>query len=484
MGLGHAEQDEDPARGHGGGSGGRVLFVDDSDEVRKSFRRMLVAAGYSVREASNGIEATALVGTEELDLVISDVHMPDMDGVELLKRVHETDPDLPVLLLSGDPDLQSAMRAVEYGAVEYLEKPVELEKFQASVRRALDVRRQRLEAREAVALRSGRQPQPATMDTNALEGALLAGRYRVGALLGSGGMGSVYEGTREDLGGMPVALKVLHPGISQDVDVLRRFRREAHVVGAINHPNIVRILDFQMPTDEPAFIVMERLEGASLGDAIRRARQFSVEDIAWIAVQVLAGLAAAHGANVIHRDLKPDNVFLTALPEVADVVKLLDFGVAKLTESPWDERLTQTGVVMGTPAYMAPEQARGESADARSDLYAVGCLIFEALTGRPPFVASNYNAVMFQINQSTPPSLDELRPDLDPQFCAVVKRSMEKDLDARFQTARIFAEALAPWVAHAPASGERRTESSPAVNSTIRPPVAARPTPNRRTKAH
>jgi serine/threonine protein kinase len=110
--------------------------------------------------------------------------------------------------------------------------------------------------------------------------------------------------------------------------------------------------------------------------------------------------------------------------------------------------------------------------------------MFEALTGRPPFVANNYNAVMFQINQSTPPSLDELRPDLDPQFCAVVKRSMEKDLGARFQTATIFAAALTPWVAHAPASGERRTESSPAVNSTIRPPVAARPTPNRRTKAH
>jgi len=398
--------------------------------------------------------------------------------------VHETDPDLPVLLLSGDPDLQSAMRAVEYGAVEYLEKPVELEKFQASVRRALGVRRQRLEAREAVALRSGKQAQRATLDTHALEGARLAGRYRVGSLIGSGGMGSVYEGTREDLGGMPVALKVLHPGISQDVDVLRRFRREAHVVAAINHPNIVRVLDFHMPTDEePAFIVMERLEGASLGDAIRRARQFSVDDVAWIAVQVLAGLAAAHGANVIHRDLKPDNVFLTELPRVSDVVKLLDFGVAKLTESPWDEHLTQTGVVMGTPAYMAPEQARGESADARSDLYAVGCLIFEALTGRPPFIANNYNAVMFQINQTTPPSLAELRPDLDPQFCAVIKQSMEKDLDARLQTARIFAEALAPWVAHAPASGERRTESSPAVNSTIRPPVAARPTPSRQTKA-
>ncbi len=484
MGPGQADQDEVHAEGREPrGTPARVLFVDDSDDVRKSFRRMLVAGGYHVREASNGIDATALIATEELDLVISDVHMPDMNGVELLKRVHEIDPDLPVLLLSGDPDLESAMRAVEYGAVEYLAKPVELAKFQASVQRALEVRRKRVEAREAVASRSVNKLRARTMDTNALEGTLLGGRYRVGALIGSGGMGSVYEG--EDLAGMPVALKVLHAGIGQDVDVVRRFQREARLVAAIEHPNIVRVLDFQMPSDEPAFIVMELLEGASLGEAIRKERSFSVEDIAWISVQVLAALEAAHGTNVVHRDLKPDNVFLTTRGGVSDIVKLLDFGVAKLTESPWDEQLTQTGMVMGTPAYMAPEQARGESADARSDLYAVGCLVFEALTGRPPFVANNYNAVMFQINQSTPPSLAELRPDLDPHFCAVIKKALEKELDARFQTARAFAEALTPWAAQGPSSVESGAEqSAPApLTSTIRPPVAARSTPTRLTKA-
>jgi serine/threonine-protein kinase len=498
MGHGQAEHDEAGPRSRDQGVPGRILFVDDSDEVRRSFRRMLVSAGHSVRMAANGIEATAVVSSEELDLVISDVHMPDMDGVELLKRVHETDPDLPVLLLSGDPDLESALRAVEYGAVEYLAKPVDLEKFQASVQRALEVRRKRVEARDAVARRSGRQARAESTDTNALEGTLLGGCYRIGALLGSGGMGSVYEGTSEDpragamAGGTseefaatPVAIKVLHAGISHDADVLRRFRREAHLVAALDHPNIVRVLDFQMPAEGRAFIVMERLHGASLGDAIRRQRPFSIESIAWIALQVLAGLAAAHAAGAIHRDLKPDNVFLTELPGVPDVVKLLDFGVAKLMESPWDERLTQTGVVMGTPGYMAPEQARGESADARSDLYAVGCLIFEALTGRPPFVANNYNAVMFQINQSAPPSLAELRPDLDGHFCAIVKKALEKELDARFQSASAFAEALAPWAGQGTTSSPSREESLPApATSTIRPPVAVREqSDDRRSKA-
>jgi CheY-like chemotaxis protein len=459
---------------------GRVLFVDDSADVRKSFRRALVQAGHVVKEASNGLEATELVAKEQFDLVVSDVHMPDMNGVELLRRVRETDPDLPVLLLSGDPDLESAMRAVEYGAVEYLAKPIDMAKFRASVLRGLEVRRQRVEAREAVAGHSRRRLKSLSVDTSELEGCLLGGRYRVGALLGSGGMGSVYRGMREDLATIPVAIKVLHAGIGGDVDVLRRFRREAHLVAAIEHPNIVRVLEFQMPSDEPAFIVMERLEGSSLGDALRQERRFAVEEVVWIAVQVLAGLEAAHDANVVHRDLKPDNVFLTSTTDAADIVKLLDFGVAKLTGTPWDERLTQTGMVMGTPAYMAPEQARGESADARSDLYAVGCLIFEALTGRPPFVANNYNAVMFQINQSAPTPLLELRPELDPRFAAVVSKALSKDVGSRFQNAREFSEALLPWAPPAPASGKRAAAVLDTVGAVLRPPAAARPRANRR----
>jgi eukaryotic-like serine/threonine-protein kinase len=178
--------------------------------------------------------------------------------------------------------------------------------------------------------------------------------------------------------------------------------------------------------------------------------------------------------------LKPDNVFLTSTTDAADIVKLLDFGVAKLTGTPWDERLTQTGMVMGTPAYMAPEQARGESADARSDLYAVGCLIFEALTGRPPFVANNYNAVMFQINQSAPTPLLELRPELDPRFAAVVSKALSKDVGSRFQNAREFSEALLPWAPPAPASGKRAAAVLDTVGAVLRPPAAARPRANRR----
>ncbi len=140
-------------------------------------------------------------------------------------------------------------------------------------------------------------------------------------------MGAVYEATREDLARMPVAIKVLHASLATDADALRRFRREAHTVAAIDHPNIVRILDFQTPASEPAFLVMERLHGGTLGDAIETKRRFSVDDVARITLQVLAALSAAHAANVIHRDLKPDNVYLTLMPGMPDVVKLLDFGV-------------------------------------------------------------------------------------------------------------------------------------------------------------
>jgi CheY-like chemotaxis protein len=439
------------------GSVGRILVVDDMDDVRRGLRRMLSLAGHVVEEAADGGRAVELLGREHFDLVVTDVHMPDMGGVELLRRIHQLDPDLPVLLLSGAPDIDSAMRAVEYGALEYLEKPVSLQKLRTSAARAVELRRQRLAARAASHV-SGERPRvsgerPRTPDvTEGLEGKLLGGRYRVGSLLGAGGMGAVYEGAREDLAHMPVAIKVLHAWVGADGDCLSRFRREAHLLATIDHPNIVRVIDFQAPQDEPAFIVMERLHGHSLADAIRRERRFSVEEAAWIGVQVLAALAAAHGARVVHRDLKPDNVFLTSMAGMTDVVKLLDFGVAKLTNAPTDEKLTQTGTVMGTPSYMAPEQARGEAADARSDLYAFGCLLFETLTGQPPFAGSNYNALMFQISQGEPLVLRELRPDLDQTFAAVVAKAMARDMGARFQSADELAEALSHWVGRGPSS--------------------------------
>jgi CheY-like chemotaxis protein len=428
-------------------SPGRILVVDDDPAVRRMLARLLRRNDHTTTEAGSAREAVEIARQEAFDVVVSDVQMPDIDGLGLLHALHELDPDVPVLLLSGAPDLDTALKAIEYSAFEYLSKPVDLDKLLSSVTRAIDVVRRRREDHHALEqFRSGeRLRAPRAMSTTDVQtGALLGGRYRVGKLLGEGGMGAVYEAVREDLGQMRVALKVLHGNICRDAQHLARFRREAETVAAINHPNIVRILDFQATNSEPAFLVMELLDGVSLGQAIEIDGPFSQRRAAFVASQVLAALAAAHRGRVVHRDLKPDNVFLTSVSGVNDIVKLLDFGIAKV-ETAADQKLTRTGAILGTPAYMAPELARGASIDTRSDIYAVGCVLYEVLTGAAPFQAENYNALLFAIQQSEPIPLSDLRQDLDPAFVRVVTTAMAKDPAARFQHAESMIRALGPW---------------------------------------
>jgi serine/threonine-protein kinase len=259
-----------------------------------------------------------------------------------------------------------------------------------------------------------------------------------------------------------------------------RFRREAETVAAIDHPNIVRILDFQTPPGEPAFLVMERLQGEPLGDALAKDGQFTAERTSFIASQVLSALSAAHAANVVHRDLKPDNVFLITMSGLRDIVKLLDFGVAKLMNARKNEKLTQTGSVLGTPAYMAPEQARGAAVDHRSDLYAVGCMMYEALAGAPPFAAENYNALLFEIQKAVPTPLEVLRPDVDPALIAIVNRAMAKNPAERYQTAEAMESALVLWVA----PNSARIAPEPRVSHLAFTPTVAKAHGKRTRKTH
>jgi CheY-like chemotaxis protein len=432
------------------GSPGRVLLVDDQRELRRLLERALVKAGHEVVTASNGREAIALAAQSRFDLVISDVRMPDLGGVELLERLHAEDAELPVLLVSGSPDLDTAMKAVKYGAFEYLVKPVGFEKLRDSAARAIELRRKHDQAKEVLdQYRSGERQRArlgAGEDRESWTGELLGGRYRIGRLLGAGGMGAVYEATREDLGQMRVAVKVLHASLASDQTLLARFRREAETVGSINHPNIVRILDFETEPNEPAILVMELLDGVSLRQELTRHGRFSAARTVFIASQLLAALAAVHRAQVIHRDIKPENIVLTSMSGLSDIVKVLDFGVAKVLNASPGETLTQAGMVLGTPTYMAPEHARGATIDIRSDLYSVGAIMYESLAGHAPFAGDNYNALLFAIQQGTPTPLDESRPDVEPELVNVVMRAMATDASLRFQTAEEMADALSPWL--------------------------------------
>jgi serine/threonine-protein kinase len=449
-------------------------LVDDQDELRQLFRRTLLKDGHEVATACNGRAAIELAHQSRFDVVISDVRMPDMGGVELLQELHEQDPDLPVLLVSGSPDLDTAMKAVQFGAIEYLVKPVALDKLRASAARAIEVRRKRDAAAQVLEqYRSGERIRSKTpvppRNRDSWTGELLGGRYRLGRIVGSGGMGGVYEATREDLGQMRVAVKVLHEALASDEALLRRFRREAETVGLINHPNIVRILDFDAASDGPAFLVMELLDGVSLRQEILRHGPFSAPRVVFIATQILAALAAVHRAHVIHRDMKPENVFLTAMSGLGDIVKVLDFGVAKTLTRPAGETLTQAGMVLGTPTYMAPEQARGSPIDARSDLYSVAAIMYECLTGKAPFIGDNYNALLFAIQQGKPTPLGEQRPDVDPELVRVIERGMATEADERFQSAEEMAQALAPWLSVDPAASTPPASSAAAFAPTVVP---------------
>jgi serine/threonine-protein kinase len=290
----------------------------------------------------------------------------------------------------------------------------------------------------------GSQPPPfedSHAGARTLIGQVLGGKFRAVRILGEGGMGTVYECEHLALG-RRVAVKVLHPAQARKKASVQRFHHEAHVAGAIGHPNICEIYDVGELEDGSPFLVMELLQGETLADRIASEGALPFEDIIEIVTQVLSGLVAAHEKGIIHRDIKPENVFLTQRTGLPSVVKLLDFGISKVAGAD-DLNLTRTGMVMGTPFYMSPEQARGDrNLDRRVDLYATGVVTYECLTGRRPFNAANYNALLVQILTTNPRPPSEIRPAIPDGFEAVVARAMSRDREKRYQTAAEFQREL------------------------------------------
>jgi serine/threonine protein kinase len=270
-----------------------------------------------------------------------------------------------------------------------------------------------------------------------LVGTLLAGRYLIKRLCGEGGMGRVYEAEHVEIG-RRVAVKVLHPVYSKTPEVVERFRREARAASRVGHPNIVDVTDSGTTDDGSFFFVMEFIEGAELGLVIFKEGPLQFPRTMHVAAQMCDALQAAHDAGIIHRDLKPENVLLISREGQPDFVKVLDFGIAKSAEmeetAKNGRRLTRPGVAMGTPEYMAPEQAAGKPADPRSDIYAVGSIMYEMLTGNPPYDGENVMEVLHKKANSAPPSLRKERPDLPEGVIELVERAMARSPSARPQS--------------------------------------------------
>src|SRR5690606_13895579 len=280
-----------------------------------------------------------------------------------------------------------------------------------------------------------------------LLGTTIADRYKILRQIGEGGMGIVYE-AEHVLIEKRVALKILRDDFSRRPDVVSRFRQEAKSASRIGHENIVDVIDFGDTTTGQNYFVMEMLEGHDLATVLEREQRISLERTLHILMQCGRALAAAHAKGIVHRDMKPENIFLVRRGDDTDFVKLVDFGIAKMsdieTAGEPGRKLTKTGMIFGTPEYMSPEQAAGKALDHRVDVYALGVIAFECLVGRVPFVGDSFMGILTQHMFDEMPSIHDVNPSVvcPPALEAVMTRAVMKDPADRYQTTEEMADDL------------------------------------------
>lgn len=408
-----------------------ILLVEDNPVNREMWSLYLTNGGFEVVAAENGTDALELLEEQTFDAVILDVMLPGLDGFEVLAKIRQTarPEELPVIMATSRDKSEDIVRGFELGANDYVTKPVHLEVLLKRIQ-------SQLRTKSAPVLKAdfvSQDPVP--------EGTVLDGRFEVEELIGRGSCGAVYRARHLGLG-RAVAVKMLTAaaGVASE----KRLRREGISACRIEHPNAVEVLDFCVSESVP-FLVMQLLEGHSLDQEIREQGGLTPARCARILWPVCEVLAEAHSQGIIHRDVKPHNIFLHQARK-GEVVKVLDFGIAKIIgERILSQRLTLEGSLVGTPAYMAPERLSDSTYDGRADVYSVGVMLYEMLCGERPFTSPDLLELIQRQVHEPPPPLRYHLPDLPAAAEAVVLAALDKDPRQRpavSEMARNFATAL------------------------------------------
>jgi len=413
-----------------------ILVVDDHPDNRELLMRRLEREGFRVLGAESGRQALDQVKSAPVSLILLDVMMPGMSGIEVLQAVRETHDAsaLPVIMVTAKAQSEDVVEALGSGANDYVTKPIDFPVALARIQAQLRIRRPPADD-EVVDPRDLRP------------GLVIDGRYRLEGRVGAGNFGTVYKARHLELD-HTVAVKVLQASAITDPDAMTRFRREGITACRVRHPNAVGVLDFGITSRGIAYLVMELLAGYALEDEMKGGRVLPLGRALRIVAAVCEALAAAHRAGIVHRDIKPGNVFLHQAGG-QEVPKVLDFGIARIAgAAALQQRVTLEGWIVGTPVYMAPERFGPQEITGEADVYSAGVMLHQMLTGRLPFDAdSDPLAVAMKHKHEEPPRLRALRPDApaaveDAILSALRKHPSQRPTAAQF--AALLQAALPP----------------------------------------
>lgn len=401
----------------------KILIIEDDDSVRDVLTRFLNQNSIEVMSACNGDLGLEIIKNKTFDCVLLDLVMPGISGFEVLRRIRKlySRVDLPVILTTGDRDKRSILEGFDIGANDYVTKPFDLRVLLARISSQLEMKSQS----DANLLNR--------FITHGIQVGTQFGNFEILELLGAGGMGSVFRAKDMALDRI-VALKTLLPSLELETKQIRRFRQEAKIIAHLNHPHIVKIME--IGRNPQNYFTMEYVQGSCLSEYLKHTKM-TVEEKVRIVAQTASALHAAHAKKIIHRDVKPSNIMI----DYQKKPKLLDFGTAKVLES--TANLTLSFDVIGTPIYMAPEQvdSDSENIDAVTDIYGLGIVFYEMLTGSPPFTGPPLKVIWQIANQDpAPPRL--VAPEIPRQFEKICLKAISKRKPDRYQSAAEFEEAL------------------------------------------